>query len=83
MGLATAYYGVAIRVAHGFAEFQSEAWKQEAKLARQFVRRNLPQILTEVVFRTRLPLREKIGWVLRFMWSCLPSWAGGIVRVKR
>lgn len=83
LGLATAYYGVSIRVAHGFEEFRSEEWRHEADLARRFVRRNLLRILGEVVFRTRLPLREKIGWVLRFLWNCLPAWMSGIVRVRR
>lgn len=83
LGLATAYYGVAIRVAHGFEEFQSEEWRHEADLARRFVRRNLLRILGEVVFRTRLPLRGKIGWALRFLWNCLPAWMGGIESVGR
>ena len=83
LGLATAYYGVAIRVAHGFAEFQSEIWRNEARLARQFVRRNLLAILVEVDFRTCLSLREKAGWTMRFAWNCLPAWMSGIVRVRR
>ena len=73
LGLATAYYGVAIRVAHGFVEFQSDAWRREAQLARQYVRRNFRRIVVECLGRTRLPLREKLKWVLRFVWNCLPE----------
>lgn len=83
LGLAMAYYGVAIRVAHDFAEFQSEEWRHEADLARWFVRRNLLRILGEVVFRTHLPLRAKAGWTMRFLWNCLPEWMNWIVRERR
>lgn len=73
LGQAIACYGVAIRVAHGFAEFQSDAWRREAQLAREYIRRNFRRIVVECLGRTRLPLCEKLKWVLRFVWNCLPE----------
>ena len=73
LGLATAYYGVAIRVAHGFAVVKGEGWRREAQMAREYIRRNFRRIVVECLGRTRLPLCEKLKWVLRFVWNCLPE----------
>lgn len=76
LGMAVAYYSVAIRVACGFAVVEGEEWRREAGLSRQFARRSFVRIAGEVLFRTRLPLREKAKWIVRFVWNCLPGRVG-------
>ena len=73
LGLAAAYYGIAVRVALGFAVVEGEGWRCEAVRARQYIRRNFVRVAIECLLRTRLPLREKLKWLIRFAWSCLPE----------